>query len=315
MKRLFITNVIALLISVAAMAQDKKVAVFDPAGEVSGSIKTILREEISSVIVNTDGYTVLEREMIDRVLRENRFQESGMVDDSQVSEMGKRMGANLVFVTSVTRIGDNYYLSCKLIDVETARIEKQRTAQTQRGTNDILDVTKKVVEEMFGRTLKLVDTDFAVSELTADKRKVFCDGDKLSKSEARSKMQGTDALRLYNKSVSRKRTGNILFVTGMAGIAGGVYTAVAMPLDQRYTYSGPDGRPHFGYYEDKNVIVGGSLAAAGAVVSITGMIIKSSSKKYVRRSVESYNSSVKKKTGMEWNFDCTGNKISLVISF
>ena len=81
------------------MAQDKKVAIFNPAGSVENStIKEIIREEISSIIVNTAGYTVLERQLIDKVLEENKFQLSGLVDDSQISEVGKRMGANIVFV-------------------------------------------------------------------------------------------------------------------------------------------------------------------------------------------------------------------------
>ena len=39
-------------------AQDNKVAVFDPAGDVTSSIKEIVREEISASIVNMTDYTV-----------------------------------------------------------------------------------------------------------------------------------------------------------------------------------------------------------------------------------------------------------------
>jgi hypothetical protein len=56
MKKLFITSAIAIL-SLTATAQDRKVAVFDPAGDVNTSIKEIVREEISSAIVNAGGYT------------------------------------------------------------------------------------------------------------------------------------------------------------------------------------------------------------------------------------------------------------------
>jgi hypothetical protein len=157
MQKVFITNVIALLISVAAMAQDIKIAVFDPAGSVDGSIREIVREEISSVIVNTSGYTVLERQLINKVLEENKFQSSGIVEDTQVSEMGKRMGANMVLVSTVTPMGGNYYISCKLIAVETARIEKQRTAQTQRGTGDLIAVIQKITGDMFSATATVAE--------------------------------------------------------------------------------------------------------------------------------------------------------------
>jgi len=154
MKKVIITSVIAF-ISIMAMAQDKKVAVFDPAGSVSTSIREIVREEISSVVVNALGYTVLERSLISKVLEENKFQSGGLVDDSQISEIGKRMGANLVLVSSLTIMENgNYYISCKMIDVLTARIEKQKTARTLQGSNDLINVVGKMVGEMFLDTQK-----------------------------------------------------------------------------------------------------------------------------------------------------------------
>ena len=151
MKKNTIILVITLLLSLTAGAQDKKVAVMDPAGSVEYAIRDIVREEISSVVVNASGYTVLERSLINKVLEENKFQQGGLVDDAQISEIGKRMGANLVFISSLTLMGNgNYYISCKMIDVLTARIEKQKTAQTQQGSNDLLSVVQRMTGEMFG---------------------------------------------------------------------------------------------------------------------------------------------------------------------
>jgi len=116
MKRNLITTAIALLLSITAMADDQKVAVFDPAGNTEDYVKEIVREEISSVIVNTGGYTVLERSLINKVLEENRFQAGGLVDDTEVSEIGRRMGANLAFVSNLTKMANgNFHISAKLI--------------------------------------------------------------------------------------------------------------------------------------------------------------------------------------------------------
>jgi hypothetical protein len=152
MKKIF-TIIIASSLGFMAMAQDRKVAVFDPAGSIPNSTKEIVREEISSVIVNALGYTVLERALINKVLEENKFQAGGLVDDSQISEMGKRMGANFAFVSSLTIMENgNYYISCKMIDVLSARIEKQKTARTTQGSNDLVNVVEKMVADMFVST-------------------------------------------------------------------------------------------------------------------------------------------------------------------
>jgi len=127
-------------------AQDEmKVAIFDPAGDVDVSLKNIIREEVSSIIVNTSGYTVLERQLINKVLEENKFQQGGLVDDSQVSEIGKRLGANYVLISSVTPLGDSYYISCKMIEVLTARIAKQKTGQTARGGSNLIPIIRTIV--------------------------------------------------------------------------------------------------------------------------------------------------------------------------
>ena len=151
MQKLVMTFFVAMLFVFTAMAQeDRKVAVFDPAGQIDAQLRAIVREEISSIIVNTNGYTVLERQLIDRVLEEQRLQAGGLVDDNQIVEMGKLMGANLAFVTTLATLGNNYFVSVKMIDVQTAQIERQSTAQTQQGTNDLLHVVRNAVRENFG---------------------------------------------------------------------------------------------------------------------------------------------------------------------
>jgi len=158
MKRFIIFQLIVLLLTTTAIAQESKVAVFDPVGNTDVSIKEIVREEISSIIVNIGGFTVLERQLIEKVLAENKFQQSGLVDDSQISEIGRLMGANSVFVTSLTEIDKNYFISCKMIDVQTARIEKQKTAQTYNGTSDLVNTVRLMMGAMFDKKIASAPT-------------------------------------------------------------------------------------------------------------------------------------------------------------
>ena len=144
-----------LLFSLLLQAQgDRKVAVFDPAGSVDKALLEIVREEISSVVVNTKGFTVLERQLINKVLEENRFQESGLVNEAQISDIGKRMGADYVFVSTISQLGENYYISCKMIEVSTARIDKQFTGTSTDGLNDIPQTTQYVVKRLFGENVQ-----------------------------------------------------------------------------------------------------------------------------------------------------------------
>lgn len=145
---LLIIILIFLGVGIANGQEDKKVAVFDPAGDVPQNLKTVIREELSNAVVNTLGFTVLERELINKVLAESQFQMTGHVDDGQIGELGKKMGANYVCYATISPVGDNYYISCKMVDVLTAKIERQNTGITQNGLNDLFTVVSSVSKLM-----------------------------------------------------------------------------------------------------------------------------------------------------------------------
>jgi hypothetical protein len=145
---LLIIILVFAVIGVVNGQADKKVAVFDPVGDVSQNLKIIIREELSNAIVNTLGFTVLERELINKVLAENSFQMTGHVDDGQIGELGKKMGANYVCYASISSVGGNYYISCKMVDVMTAKIERQNTGITQSGLDDLFTVVSTVSRAM-----------------------------------------------------------------------------------------------------------------------------------------------------------------------
>jgi len=145
---LLIIILVLTLIGTVNGQEDKKVAVFDPVGDVSQNLKIIIREELSNAVVNTLGFTVLERELINKVLAESKFQMTGHVDDGQIGELGKKMGANYVCYASISSVGGNYYISCKMVDVMTAKIERQNTGITQSGLDDLFTVVSTVSRAM-----------------------------------------------------------------------------------------------------------------------------------------------------------------------
>jgi hypothetical protein len=323
MKKVIITSVIALF-SLTAMAQDRKVAVFDPAGNVDNNTKEMVREEIISILVNTRGYMVLERQLIDKALEENRFQAGALFDETKAGEIGIKLGADKVFVTNITTMGNNnLYISCKMIDMSTMsmHIEMQKSAQTQRGTGDLISVIQKLVREMLA--------DVAVNEnmLTVEGRRVYQKGVKLDKYEVRSLMANTDALRVYNKGQSRNTTGNVLLITGVALIAGGAYIAAAQPLDSRYTENGlrvysysdgidyRDNNIYYHYDDERNLGYGVAFIGAGVVATVTGMIIKATGKSPIKKSVNMYNSGTGRTTSMNVKVGFTGNRVGLTLNF
>ena len=269
--RLFCYSIIPLLLffPVSALAQvERKVAVFDPAGSVDNSLLEIVREEISSVVVNTPGFTVLERQLINKVLEENRFQESGLVNDEQMSDIGKRMGADYVFVTSISPLGRNYYISCKMIEVATARIERQSTGTTTNGLNDIPQTTQTIVKRLFVETERqqaekrqreLVEKQQAeerrrelaerqqAEERQREQAEKLAQSAEIKKEEASPIVNEADNNLIksdvvtdkekypdkvdLNKKTSSSKKSNALFITGGITIAAGIALTILLPKE------------------------------------------------------------------------------------
>jgi len=127
-----------------------KIAIFDPTGnhEISSNLKSIVREEVSNAVVKIQGYTVLEREQIDKVIAENTFQSSGLVVDEQITDIGRKLGANKVCIITISKFNNSFHISCKLVDVITGRVDIQNTGKTNAGGSDIDKVVAEIVSKM-----------------------------------------------------------------------------------------------------------------------------------------------------------------------
>ena len=152
-KIVFLCLFTVALFSLQAQNEKLRVAVFDPTSSGTGideGTRMAVREIISSTFVNTGKYIIVERSLIERVMQEQQFTNSGAVDDSQASEIGRLAGANKIVLTVVAQAGNNTLLSVKLVDVNSASVEKQKTQMM--GANQILDfvepITKDLIKEI-----------------------------------------------------------------------------------------------------------------------------------------------------------------------
>jgi hypothetical protein len=78
--------------------------------------------DLTMQFVNARRFTVVDRSDIDKVLSEQNFQMSGMVDDDAFVSIGKFIGANVVITGSITGTGSQKRLIIKAIDVLTSEI-------------------------------------------------------------------------------------------------------------------------------------------------------------------------------------------------
>ena len=152
MKRIFAAVLVALItMPIVADNTKLRVAVFDPSlsgTHIDEGTKVAIREIISSAMVNSGNFEIVERSLLEKVMQEQRFSNSGIVDDNDATEIGKLAGANKVVISVLTQTGGQYMLSVKMIDVKTASVDKQRIKIVDSG--NLLNIVEPITKEMIG---------------------------------------------------------------------------------------------------------------------------------------------------------------------
>jgi len=152
MKRIIFLCLFAMT-GLALQAQDSKlrVAVFDPTSSsvaIDEGTRDAVRELISSTFVNTGEYNIVERSLLQQVMKEQKMSNTDAFDESQATELGRLAGANKVVLSVISLVGGRNMLSIKLIDVKTATIDQQKTKIVS--TNDLLDIVEPLTLDLLG---------------------------------------------------------------------------------------------------------------------------------------------------------------------
>lgn len=150
-KMLFIVLAVLCTLPVFADNEKLRVAVFDPtssSASVDEGTKVAIREIISSTIVNAGNYDIVERSLLEKVMQEQSFSNSGAVNDSDATEIGKLAGANKVVLSVAAAVSGRNMLSIKLIDVKTASVDRQ-----------VVDVLNDVFSDVRQMTYNLLNAN------------------------------------------------------------------------------------------------------------------------------------------------------------
>jgi hypothetical protein len=150
-KRAILALLVAGMAGVAAWSQPK-IAVLDAMipQNMDPSVIVPATEKIIERLVVSGRFTVLDRANIESVLKEREFQVSGMVSDQDVVTAGKYLGADFVVVAKISKVGDTYFISAKMIAIKTGVIANQTSAEGEGKLSVLIDLAAQVGEVLSG---------------------------------------------------------------------------------------------------------------------------------------------------------------------
>ena len=101
--------------------EKSKIAIINIAANNKSEGEFII-SELSILFVNSRKYNMVDRQSLEVIRNEQKFQMTGDVDDKSVVSIGKLLGANVVITGTIEGIGEKRRLRLKALDVRTAEI-------------------------------------------------------------------------------------------------------------------------------------------------------------------------------------------------
>ena len=135
-----------------AWGQRTTIALLEFEGKgVSQSETSTLTDRLRDEILKKGVYNVLERGLMDDVLKEQGFQQSGCVTSECAVEVGNMLGVQQMIGGSIGKVGNMYTVSARIIDVGTGEVLKSANYDLIGGIEELLmNGMNQVASELSG---------------------------------------------------------------------------------------------------------------------------------------------------------------------
>lgn len=150
-------NLLIILLSVlslAAFAQDKKtVAVLDPIcrdNSVNPFYQQMVRGAMESAVTASSEYEAYDRSAFDQIQKEQAFQRTGAVNDSQIKQMGEMAGVDYVLVSEVSAYEGYLSTIIKILNVTTGKYDKSTDDYMELEPAAVKSKCREMASSLFG---------------------------------------------------------------------------------------------------------------------------------------------------------------------
>ncbi|MCQ2313816.1 MAG: formylglycine-generating enzyme family protein [Bacteroidales bacterium] len=140
----------------SAKNEAKKVAVY-VTKTGNRDVDIILGDQLVAGFSKSNKYLAIERTngFLSQLSKEQGYQASGAVDDSDLARMGKQFGVNYVCLAQTVPFAGTYFISTRLVDVEKAEIVNTYDAEGKRlnTTKDVVAVSQEIAANLSGQMM------------------------------------------------------------------------------------------------------------------------------------------------------------------
>jgi len=111
----------------------------------------VVSEMLTTSFVNSDAFKIIEREQLQKIVKEFELSQSGIIDTSDAKKIGKIAGATAIVTGSVVKMGDHIRLDARIIDVESGIILTAEKNEGRVSIKSIGAMTDQIVSNLVNK--------------------------------------------------------------------------------------------------------------------------------------------------------------------
>ena len=161
--------------------QTKRVAVY-VSKTGNKDVDIILGDQLVAGFAHSGEYVAVERTnaFLKQIQKESGYQQSGAVSDDDLLRLGKKFGVQYVCVAQTIPWGGAYFISSRLVNVETAEVPKMYNAENKTLSNskEVLAVAQEIASNLSGAGVSRVSSnqDFTEEALGINMKMIWVEG-------------------------------------------------------------------------------------------------------------------------------------------
>lgn len=106
------------------------------------------QQRLSSFAAEAQEWVLIERNQMDLILNEQGFQQSGVCEKECQIEMGRLLGADLLVMGSIARMGKQWSITASLVDVASGKVLRSSLADVKTEEDLVGEPVREMVRKL-----------------------------------------------------------------------------------------------------------------------------------------------------------------------
>ena len=121
-----------------------------------------LCDRLRNELFDSGSYEVIERGMMEEILQEQGFQQTGCVSSECAVEVGKLVGVEMIVTGSISRLGKYFSINARMVNVETGELSQTASFDYEGDIGGLLITgMKQIAQKLSGvdKTVEIVESN------------------------------------------------------------------------------------------------------------------------------------------------------------